>query len=614
MFDALMVAAIGDELREMLGARVQRTVQSGPLSIGIELYSDGARRWLVATAEPERSGLWLVDQRVGQAPVPPCPLLLLMRKHLRGARLSAVTQPAFERILRLTFARMSFSVDEDSPNEDALLDSRSESLHEPIFFELIVESTGRLSNIILVNNDGLIVEAIKRVPPSLNRHRTILPRKPYVGPPTQEKADPTAATEDVLQPINEGRRGDTAAAMVAIFRGMSPQTAREAAFRARNDSSSVNGIVNLELLAQSVRELYAPMTLKSVAEWHPSIARDEKGRIIAFAPYELRHLGAWEPATSASATVAVAYGQESIEAPIDQSRIALRAEIESLRVRERRRLNALEREIASDEAVAGLRQSGELLFAYARQIESGLSEVVLDDFTIVLDPALTVVENAQKLFDRYTRMRDARKRLPAIIDEARVRLNYLSELLVHLDLAETPETVADIRMELKEIKPLSIKGMEAQSVSKRSLHPGKAPSGKKGSKHSRNQTKEPVSTIKSPLKVSIGQMQVLIGRSARQNDVVTFQLAQPRDLWLHARGVAGAHVIVRSEGQKIDESTVIAAASFAAFHSESRSNGRVPVDVTERRHVRKIHHGPPGAVTYSGERTLNVEPRTPEST
>ena len=111
----------------------------------------------------------------------------------------------------------------------------------------------------------------------------------------------------------------------------------------------------------------------------------------------------------------------------------------------------------------------------------------------------------------------------------------------------------------------------------------------------------------------VGNVQILIGRSARQNDAVTFQLAQPRDLWLHARGIAGAHVIVRGEGRKLDDAIVVTAAEFAAYHSEARTSGRVAVDITERRNVRKIQHGPPGAVTYSGERTVSVEPRAPSS-
>jgi hypothetical protein len=78
---------------------------------------------------------------------------------------------------------------------------------------------------------------------------------------------------------------------------------------------------------------------------------------------------------------------------------------------------------------------------------------------------------------------------------------------------------------------------------------------------------------------------------------------------MHARGVPGAHVILRLEGRRPDDQAIQIAASYAAGHSGARTAAKVPVDVTARRNVRKIPGGPPGAVTYSGERTIEVEPR-----
>lgn len=614
MFDALAVAAIGDELRAYSGSRIQRVVQSGPLSIGIELYSDGVRRWLVATAEPDRAGIWFVEHRIGQSLVPPCPLLLLMRKHLIGARLRAVTQPAFERILCLTFARRDQPDVEGQPNEEVDFDDESSARSETTYFDLIIESTGRLGNIIMVDQQGIIVEAIKRVPPSLNRHRTILPRRTYVGPPTQQKSDPTAAKIELLPTVLPGTVKDIAATLVSAFRGMSPQTAREAVYRAIGGSHAPSGQLTSQKLVASIRSIYAPMEPGGNQEWHPSIARNEQGRIIGFAPYELRHLERWQAIPSISSGISAMYGQEDVEAPIDQSRIVLHKEISGLRERETRKLRALEREIASDEEMKTLRQSGESLFAYGHQIDPGATEATVDGQSIALNPALSVVENAQKLFDRYTRMRDARRRLPEMIDRVRTRQTYLSELLVHLDLALASETVAEIRSEFKEIS--TSESSENPSVAETHVktHPGKAPAKRKNGHSGKVRQVAQAAAVKTPLKVMIGNIQVLIGRSARQNDAVTFQLAQPKDLWLHARGIAGAHVIVRHDGQKLDETTILVAAGFAAYHSEARGSARVPVDFTERRHVRKIHNGPPGAVTYSGERTVSVEPRLPNTT
>jgi predicted ribosome quality control (RQC) complex YloA/Tae2 family protein len=103
---------------------------------------------------------------------------------------------------------------------------------------------------------------------------------------------------------------------------------------------------------------------------------------------------------------------------------------------------------------------------------------------------------------------------------------------------------------------------------------------------------------------------IYIGRSGAQNDLVTFDLAGPDDTWLHARGVAGSHVIVRWRipGADEDQRTIEAAAALAAYYSAARGNATVEVDVTRRRYVRKIKGTGPGLVTYRNERTIAVRP------
>ena len=101
--------------------------------------------------------------------------------------------------------------------------------------------------------------------------------------------------------------------------------------------------------------------------------------------------------------------------------------------------------------------------------------------------------------------------------------------------------------------------------------------------------------------------EALVGTSATGNASVTFDVARGDDLWLHARGVAGAHVILRGDGEASDE-VVERAAQIAAAHSAARSSSAVEVDVTPRRYVKKIPQGPPGLVRYSNERTLRVTP------
>jgi predicted ribosome quality control (RQC) complex YloA/Tae2 family protein len=101
---------------------------------------------------------------------------------------------------------------------------------------------------------------------------------------------------------------------------------------------------------------------------------------------------------------------------------------------------------------------------------------------------------------------------------------------------------------------------------------------------------------------------ILIGKNSRQNEEVTFHQASAHDIWLHARGVPGSHVIVKAAGREVPHSTVEQAASLAAYYSQARGSTNVPVDYTLQRHVRHMKGGGPGMVIYERERTIYSHP------
>jgi predicted ribosome quality control (RQC) complex YloA/Tae2 family protein len=105
--------------------------------------------------------------------------------------------------------------------------------------------------------------------------------------------------------------------------------------------------------------------------------------------------------------------------------------------------------------------------------------------------------------------------------------------------------------------------------------------------------------------------EIIVGRNARQNDHITFTIANSSDLWLHARDIPGAHVIVRSGGQPVDEATLHVAAQLAAHYSQRRGDGAVPVAVTARRLVTRVPGGRPGQVNFRQEQTLVVPATMP---
>jgi predicted ribosome quality control (RQC) complex YloA/Tae2 family protein len=232
---------------------------------------------------------------------------------------------------------------------------------------------------------------------------------------------------------------------------------------------------------------------------------------------------------------------------------------------------------------------GELLLAYASRIPPGADSAALPDYEgqsveISLDPHRTAVENAQAYFRRYAKARAAAKALPERIAVLRDEVTYIQELQVHLEHARSDEDMLEIEQELTDAGYLR-----------------------------RPRQRRRVRGVSEPRAYEVDGFAVLVGRSSRDNDHVTFRLAAPEDLWFHARALPGAHVILKVAGRQPEEQTIERVAAIAAYHSAGREATAVEVDITERRNVWKPKGVRSGVVRYRGERTLRVSPRTPRS-
>jgi predicted ribosome quality control (RQC) complex YloA/Tae2 family protein len=180
------------------------------------------------------------------------------------------------------------------------------------------------------------------------------------------------------------------------------------------------------------------------------------------------------------------------------------------------------------------------------------------------------------------------------VEQAERQVAYLDEIQTSLDLAATYDEIRAVQTELRAVRS---PGGAPQTVEAK----------QKGGKARKQQEKLP-----QPLRVRTRYgAAVLIGRTAGQNDVATFRLADADDLWLHARGVPGSHVILRT-GQGFTEADLREAASYAAAYSRARNEAQVDVIYTEKKHVRKVPNSPPGFVTFRNERVVRVPPLKPQ--
>ena len=196
---------------------------------------------------------------------------------------------------------------------------------------------------------------------------------------------------------------------------------------------------------------------------------------------------------------------------------------------------------------------------------------------IPLDPLKTPQQNAAALYKEYNKLKAAEEHLTVLIDQGEKQLDYLNSVLEELARAETEKDISDIRREL----------VETGYIKKA-----------KGAKPERIKALAPLRFV------SDDGLEILIGRSNTQNDELTTKLARRTDYWLHTQKVHGSHVIIRCDGLEPPERTLEQAASLAVYYSQGRDGGKVPVDYTMVRFVRKPSGALPGKVIYTDYKTI----------
>lgn len=560
--DVLTLSALADEFLDVLvGGRVQDSIDVDATGIGLEIYAERQRRYLYLSADHHQPRVHLVADKLRRGLTQPRQINLLFRRYVEGGVLMHVSQPPWERVLQF---------DIDGPEGEV---------------QIIVEPMERRSNILLVR-DGVILDCMRRVGPEDNRYRLSLPGHTYTPPPPQTgRIDPTRATLDDVQGVfeqNEEVGRPLHRLLTARFLGMSPLLAREIAFRALGRVDARAEEADPETIHQIMLDLLAPLAAR---QWQPGIVETEAG-VEAFSVYPLQSLPGWHPVEGVSAALAAFYGAPVGEDAYNAAKVPVHKAIAEALGRLGGKLASLEKSMTDEGEREHLRKSGELILAYQYTLGPGQTELRAQydidepELVIALDPSLTPLENAQQYFTRYDKAKRALEDVPTLIDETRNEMNFLAQLDSDLTLATNWPEIDDVQQVLQE------KGYW------RGKRAGRIGGGRSG-----------------PLRLTTRDGFVIwVGRNSRQNETVTFDKGGGADLWLHARDVPGAHVIIKFDGRPIPETLIEKAAQIAAYYSPRRGEAGVIVDVTERKHVRKIKGAGPGMVTYRNETTRTVTP------
>ncbi|HYF95737.1 MAG TPA: NFACT RNA binding domain-containing protein [Symbiobacteriaceae bacterium] len=570
-FDSTVMAAVVAELSDRLTAgRISKIYQPQPDEIALLIYAGGANHRLLVSANARFARLHLSRIEKKNPPHPPT-FCMLLRKYVEGGRILAIRQVGRERICRIHIGV-------------------TDELGNPAEFVLVAEMMGKHSNIVLLNPQGRIVDAIRRVTEEVNRYRELLPGLAYVPPPPVGKLDPAAIAPADLSPGDDPAKPVWQMLLDRVD-GLGPLLAKEAAVRAGYAPETPASRTAPEALTAVVRELASPQ------EYQPCLLLDPEGRL---KDYHVLPLQSWPGPvqtgfTSICAGLEAFYGRKEESDRLAALRGSLSKLVRDEAARVRRKLHLQTESQKTAENAEEFRIKGELITANLWQIKKGDEAAAVVNYydpegsmvNIALDPALSPAENAQAYYRRYQKARSGKQVITQQVEKSAQELAYLEQVEATLLAAASLPELEEIRRELqaegylgekKERKGSSGKTAEEKPVPPLAVH-------------------------------STDGLEIWIGRNNKQNDYLTLKLAAPHDIWLHTKEIPGSHVILRvPPGQPVPDRAIHEAAALAAWYSRGRESAAVPVDYALRKHVRKPAGARPGMVIYEQQKTLWVTP------
>ncbi|MDR0434110.1 MAG: NFACT family protein [Gracilibacteraceae bacterium] len=605
--DSVTLRSLLAELRPLLlGLRVDKATQAEKDEVCLHLRGPGLSRRLLLNASAAAARLHLTE-RVKKSPAAAPMFCMVLRKYLEGARITDLSQGGaggrnWERVAVLTAENYNERGD-----------------RQP--YLLYLEIMGKHSNLILVDAiSGLILDGLRRYSRQVSRYREVLPGRPYIFPPAQDKAnvslDESPEAETFARRLLAGGTECLARdALLREFAGVSPELAREICLRAGLDADAAVdalGLVDYRRLRQEYGCFFAPEPPATDARVYYEAAESGPPLAFSFIPY--LQYGRWRGVRQPSLNAALEtyyYGREQFH-HMEATRGSLRKVTRDQMERLLKKSHIYEKSLAQAEKDLVSRRRGELLTAYIYALQPGAKEAVLADYNepgapevvVALDPRLNAVQNAQRYFRQYAKARSVLSTNRPLLAAAQAEVEYLRTLRLSVDQAATPEELGEVYLELAE------QGFIAGKQNERKQEAGKQGkgAGKRGRGGRSPKTAPPAS--RPHVYLSATGHTIIVGRNNRQNDRMTWKQAQSRDMWLHVKDIPGSHVIIPlAEGQEFpDDRTLLDGAALAVYFSQARGSSHVPVDYTHVRQIKKPGGARPGMVVYEQNWSLFITP------
>ncbi|MBO4901460.1 MAG: NFACT family protein [Lachnospiraceae bacterium] len=556
--DGFTISALRAELNNtILQARIYKISQPEADEILLTLKTEQGQNRLLLCADATLPFLYLTEQNK-PSPMSAPNFCMLLRKHLQNGRIVAIRQPSLERILMF-----------DIEHLDEMGDLKKKTL--------IVEIMGKHSNIIFTDEDGTIIDSIKHISAAVSSVREVLPGRPYFIPQTTDKFDPFTVTKEEFIPAFLSQPLPAGKAVYTLLTGFSPLMSEELLYRSSLDSDRSANTLEEDHVLHLYGRLREMMEDVTAGDFDANIIyRDEEPVAFAALPLTMYAGETCVHSPSVSSVLQEFYQKKNAFTRIRQKSADLRRIVQTALERNVRKYDLQLKQLKDTAKKDKYKLYGELLNTYGYSCEPGAKTFTCENYyngeqvTIPLDDTLSALENAQKFFDRYQKLKRTEEALLTQSAQTKGEIDHLSSVMASLDIAQKEEDLLQITDELADTGYIRRK-----STAKRAKI-----------------TSKPFHYISSD------GFDMYVGKNNYQNDELTFRLATGNDWWFHAKGIPGSHVIVKSENKELPDRTFEEAAALAAYYSTGRESGKVEVDYVRKKEVKKPGGAAPGFVVY----------------
>ena len=559
----------------LAGGRIDKITQPNKQSIILSVRQPGQNFLLHISINSQNPSAHLLEKNLENPPEPPV-FCMVLRKQIETGRIAQVRQHGLDRLLL---------IDIDSLAAGGRIVTKT----------LVLELRGKYSNIILVQ-DGVIIDALRKIGANSSRVRTVLPGQTYELPPGQEKKDLfTDAIADIMAIVKADPSLRLDKALLAACMGFGPVSAKEVCFSAglapsmRIEALDEADFAAVEDALKEIRESALHAGDADAPEDKAVLLLGENQKVLAMAAFPLHYLPEATVLTFPTISAMLEKADSLLGSYVLPDKDRFRKLVKNEKNRAENKLTKLDEEIAAAENAEEFKVRGDNLMTYQYQFKDREDASVTvpniysetgESITIPLDQRLTLVENMQACYKKYDKLKRAQELLQVQRRECEANIAYLESIEASLLASSSLAEIAEIHNELIAAGYLREKPKKKNNDKPARPFHFRAPDG----------------------------TDILVGKNNYQNDKLTFKTARYNDTWFHTKDIPGSHVVLQNGGTEPSEEDILLAASLAAHFSKARGSSKIPVDYTEIRYVKKPSGSKPGFVIFTNQKTLYITP------